>query len=60
MYNWKLAVIDDLKLRPYEEKDLCIVLKPEKKAAIHGVVKFPDGKPVKNAVVKLFKKKDRS
>lgn len=47
-----------LKLRPNEEKDLFLVLKPEKRAAIHGVVKFPDGKPVKDAVVKLFKKKE--
>lgn len=36
---------------------MCVLLTPENRAAIHGVVKFPNGKPVKNAVVKLFKKK---
>ena len=55
--GWKLNVIDNIKLEPNEEKDFCVVLEPETRAAIHGVVKFPDGKPVKDAVVKLFKKK---
>lgn len=55
--GWKLKVVDGIKLCPNEEKDLNIVLQPENRAAIHGVVKFPNGKPVKNAVVKLFKKK---
>lgn len=54
--GWKLKRCD-LTLDPNEEKDLVLVLQPEKRAAIHGVVKFPDGTPVKNAVVKLFKKK---
>lgn len=54
--GWKLKKID-VKLAENEEKDLLIVLQPEKRAAIHGVVKFPDGTPVKNAVVKLFHKK---
>lgn len=47
----------ELKLNENEEKDITIVLKPEKRAAIHGVVRFPDGTPVKNALVKLFAKK---
>lgn len=55
--GWKLKVIEGIKLSPNEEKDLCVVLQPETRAAIHGIVKFPDGKPVKDAVVKLFKKK---
>lgn len=54
--GWKLKVID-VKLNENEEKDLCLVLVPERRAAIHGVVRFPDGTPVKNAVVKLFRKK---
>lgn len=45
-------------IRPNEEKELIIELEKECRAAIHGVVKFPGGKPVKNAVVKLFAKKD--
>ena len=44
-------------LKPNEERDLSITLRPENRAAIHGVVRFPNGKPAKNAVVKLFKKK---
>ena len=58
--GWKLKRIelcDQEQIKPNEEKDLCIVLDKENKAAIHGVVKFPNGKPVKGAVVKLFKKK---
>ncbi len=53
--GWKLKAIE-FKLEPNEEKDVCIFLDPEKRAAIHGVVKFPNGIPVQNAVVKLFKK----
>jgi hypothetical protein len=55
--GWKLKMIEGIKLCPNEERELPIVLQPETRAAIHGVVKFPDGKPVKNAVVKLFRKK---
>lgn len=54
--GWKLKRVD-VKLDENEEKDLRLFLQPEKRAAIHGVVKFPDGTPVKNAVVKLFMKK---
>jgi hypothetical protein len=54
--GFKLKKVE-VKAEANEEKELVIVLIPEKRAAIHGVVKFPDGKPVKNAVVKLFKKK---
>lgn len=54
--GWKLKRVE-VKLEHNEEQDLCLVLAPEKRAAIHGVVKFPDGTPAKNAVVKLFKKK---
>lgn len=53
--GWKLKVVE-LKLDPNEEKDICIILEPERRAAIHGVVKFPNGVPAQNAVVKLFKK----
>lgn len=56
--GWKLERCD-LCLDANEEKDLCITLKPEKRAAIHGVVRFPDGSYAKNAVVKLFVKKDK-
>ena len=56
--GWKLERCD-LCLEPNEEKDLDITLRPEKRAAIHGVVRFPDGSYAKNAVVKLFVKKDK-
>ncbi len=59
--GWKLEKIElcgSEQLKPNEERDLCIVLREEKRAAIHGVVKFPSGKPVKGALVKLFKKND--
>lgn len=59
--GWKLEKIDlsgYYQIQPNEEKDLCIVLEEEKRAAIHGEVKFPNGKPVKGAVVKLFKKRE--
>lgn len=47
----------DVKLAPNEEKELCLILKHENRAAIHGVVKFPEGGgPVEGALVKLFKK----
>ena len=45
-------------MKPCEERDLIIKLEKETRSAIHGVVKFPDGKPVKNAIVKLFLKKE--
>lgn len=57
--GWKLEKIEFCgceQLKPNEEKDVCIVLKEERRAAIHGTVKFPNGKPVKDAIVKLFKK----
>ncbi|MDF2538146.1 MAG: hypothetical protein K0S76_1167 [Herbinix sp.] len=57
--GWKLEKIDLSgydQLKPNEERDLCIVLDEEKRAVIHGVVKFPNGRPVKDAAVKLFKK----
>lgn len=59
--GWKLEQLDLIgcdKLKPNEERDVCIVLDEEKRAVIHGVVKFPNGKPVKGAVVKLFYKND--
>jgi hypothetical protein len=46
-------------IKPNEEKDLVIELEKENRAAIHGVVRFPSGRPVKNAIVKLFMKKDK-
>lgn len=54
--GWKLKRKDLAPLKPNEEKDICLVLERENRAAIHGVVKFPNNKPVKDAVVKLFKK----
>lgn len=57
--GWKLSRIDLTgchQIKPNEEIDLCIELEKECRAAIHGVVKFPNGKPVEGAVVKLFKK----
>ncbi|MDF2541200.1 MAG: hypothetical protein K0S47_918 [Herbinix sp.] len=53
--RYELCGCDQLK--PNEERDICLVLNEEKRAVIHGVVKFPSGKPAKNAVVKLFKKR---
>jgi hypothetical protein len=58
--GWKLEKIELSgcnQIKPNEEIDLTIVLEEEKQAVIHGTVKFPNGKPVKNAAVKLFKKK---
>jgi len=58
--GWKLKRIELCgrdQIRPNEEKDIFIELEKEERAAIHGVVTFPNGKPVKNAVVKLFKVK---
>lgn len=55
--GWKLQRIDLCgcdQIKPNEEKDLCIVLEREDRAAIHGTVKFPHGRPVCGAVVKLF------
>ena len=54
--GFKLKKVEIGKLTANEEKELCLELVPEKRAAIHGVVKFPGGMPAKNAVVKLFKK----
>lgn len=59
--GWKLKRIEICgcdQIKPNEEKDLCIFLEEERRAAIHGVVKFPNGKPVKDAIVKLFKKRN--
>ncbi len=56
--GWKLERIElsgyEHQIKPNEEKDIFIELEEEKRAAIHGEVKFPNGKPVKDAVVKLF------
>jgi hypothetical protein len=57
--GWKLEKLELSgcdQIKPNEEKDVCLVLEEEKRAVIHGIVKFPSGKPVKNAAVKLFKK----
>ena len=54
--GYKLRRVDVGKLSGNEERDLCIELVPEPRAAIHGVVKFPDDCPVHGAVVKSFKK----
>lgn len=53
--GWKLKKFC-FKLDENEELDKVLVLEKEDRAAIHGIVKFPNGKPVKNAIVKLFKK----
>lgn len=47
----------EVKLGENEEKELCLKLAHERRAAIHGVVRFPEGGPVENALVKLFIKK---
>lgn len=39
--GFKLKRTEALRLAPNEEKELCIELEEEKRAAIHGVVKFP-------------------
>lgn len=54
--GYKLKKVEVGKLAPNEEKDLCIELMPERRAVIHGIVKFPDGCPVRGAAVKLFRK----
>ena len=53
--GWKLKKLNT-QLKPNEEQDVTIVLQPEKRAAIHGVVNLPDCTPAVNALVKLFKK----
>lgn len=55
--GWKLAKHEVKNIKPNEEREIVIFLSPENRAAIHGVVKFPNKRPVSNAVVKLFKKK---
>lgn len=60
--GWKLKRIElagKWKLKPNEERDITICLEEENRAAIHGVVKFPDGCPVKDAVVKLFERESK-
>lgn len=54
--GFKLKKVE-VKLEENEEKELFLTLEHEKRAAIHGVVKLPEGVPVKNALVKLFRKK---
>lgn len=58
--GFKLKRTEVIKLGPNEEKELCLELEEEKRAAIHGIVKFPNGKPVHGALVKLFRKDGRS
>ena len=56
--GWKLARVELCgceRIKPNEEKDICIILDEEDRAVIHGTVKFPNGKPAKGATVKLFK-----
>lgn len=53
--GWKLKKINT-HLKENEEQDITLVLQHEKRAAIHGVVRLPDGSPAVNALVKLFKK----
>jgi hypothetical protein len=58
--GWKLCRVDfegEDRIKPCEEKDICIVLAKETRAVIHGVVKLHNGMPAHGAVVKLFKKK---
>jgi len=55
--NWKLYG-KDLYLDEGETRDLNVVLERETRAAIHGIVRFPNGIPVRNALVKLFRKND--
>ncbi|GAA0179418.1 hypothetical protein SH2C18_22910 [Clostridium sediminicola] len=47
----------EFKPKPNEEIDAIIKIPKEQRSAIHGVVVDWCGKPVKNAVVKLFLKK---
>lgn len=47
-------------IRPNEEKDLVIELERERRSAIHGVVLLPNGRPARDAIVKLFKKDCRN
>jgi hypothetical protein len=56
--GYKLKRKEVGKLEGNEEKDLCLILEKEDRAAIHGVVKFCHGGPVHGAIVKLFRKED--
>lgn len=58
---WKIEQLDFIgcdRIKPSEERDVTIVLEEEKRALINGVVRTPDGKAVKGAVVKLFQRND--
>jgi len=52
--GFKLLRVNVRKLEANEQRELKLVLEPEDRAVIHGIVKFPDGRPVEGAVVKLF------
>ncbi len=52
--GYKLLTFKVQPLQPNEEREVCLKLEKEERAVIHGVVKFPDGRLVENAVVKLF------
>ncbi len=54
--GYKLSRVELPKIKQHEELDLEIVLERETRSAIHGMVKYPDGCPVEDAVVKLFEK----
>lgn len=40
--------------REYEEIEANIIVPKETKSIIHGVVRYPDGKVIKDAIVRLF------
>ncbi len=54
--GFKLLTFKVKSLAANEERDIFLKLEKEERAVIHGIVKFPDGRPVENAVVKLFHK----
>lgn len=56
--GYKIIRSKPISVMPNEEKDLKFKLKLENRGVIHGVLVDPDGNPVKDALVKLFQKKD--
>jgi hypothetical protein len=43
-----------------KSNSIMFTFKPQKRSALHGIVKLPDGKAAKNALVKLFQKQNKS
>lgn len=56
--GYKIIRSKPIIVKSNEEKDLRFKLKPEKRGVIHGIIVDPEDNPVKDALVKLFEKKE--